>query len=41
MAATCQRCGGRGRIITNPCRGCRGRGTVKKRDRISVHVPPG
>lgn len=37
----CPVCGGRGEIITHPCRNCRGSGMVKSRQRLSIKIPPG
>ena len=37
----CSRCGGRGRIVTNPCPTCRGTGTVHRTRTLQVAVPPG
>jgi molecular chaperone DnaJ len=39
--AVCSQCHGEGRIITDPCRECKGTGTQKHKRRISVSVPPG
>lgn len=39
--ATCGRCQGEGRIVTNPCSECRGAGRVKGTRRIGVKVPAG
>jgi len=41
ISTTCSRCSGTGRIITNPCRECRGRGFVKKTKKLRVKVPSG
>ncbi|MCP5498386.1 MAG: molecular chaperone DnaJ [Leptospiraceae bacterium] len=41
IASTCGRCGGRGSIITNPCRTCSGQGMVEKRKTINIKIPPG
>lgn len=38
---TCSRCGGSGSIINNPCKNCRGTGSVKKPKTISVNIPKG
>jgi molecular chaperone DnaJ len=38
---TCAGCRGTGRIIRNPCRTCKGSGTVQKERTLSVDVPPG
>ncbi len=37
----CDHCGGTGQIIKNPCKDCRGRGTVKARRSIHIKVPAG
>ena len=37
----CPNCGGSGRIITDPCKPCRGDGRVKKERTIRFSVPPG
>ncbi len=39
--STCHRCGGEGRVITNPCSKCHGQGRVKRTRRISVKIPAG
>ncbi len=38
---TCGTCGGEGSAIEKQCRTCYGRGTVKKTEKISVHIPKG
>jgi molecular chaperone DnaJ len=38
---TCVTCGGRGQIIKNPCRICRGAGTVQRERTLSVQIPAG
>jgi molecular chaperone DnaJ len=38
---TCPRCKGAGKIVTDPCKSCRGRGRVDERKRLSVKIPPG
>lgn len=40
-SAPCDRCGGEGVLITDPCPTCRGRGKVGETARIAVTVPPG
>jgi molecular chaperone DnaJ len=40
-ATTCDRCGGEGVTISDPCPTCRGRGRVSKSRKIVVSVPPG
>jgi len=39
--ATCGRCQGEGRVVTNPCAVCRGTGREKSHRKISVRIPPG
>jgi len=39
--AVCSQCHGEGRIITDPCRECKGTGVQRHKRRISVRVPPG
>jgi len=41
ISRTCHRCGGAGRIITDPCGECRGSGFVEKEKSLNVKVPPG
>ena len=38
---TCSRCGGEGKIVSNPCRSCGGTGLVRKRVTIKVNIPAG
>ena len=37
----CQRCKGRGAVVTTPCSSCRGGGLVTKENEIEVTIPPG
>jgi molecular chaperone DnaJ len=39
--ATCDRCGGEGRIVTHPCTTCKGVGRERKQRRIAVRIPGG
>lgn len=41
MSSPCNRCGGRGQVITDPCRTCRGEGVTKEKQRVKVHIPAG
>ncbi len=41
MARPCARCGGSGRIVLNPCKACRGSGSVKTTRKFSVRIPAG
>ena len=40
-SAPCSHCGGKGRIIHQPCHGCHGTGAERKRKTIQVDVPAG
>lgn len=41
VASTCPRCRGEGRIITDPCQSCGGRGLSPRSKRLSVTIPAG
>jgi molecular chaperone DnaJ len=41
VARTCPQCHGVGRIITNPCKTCRGAGRVTRERKITAKIPPG
>ncbi|AJF60402.1 MAG: molecular chaperone DnaJ, molecular chaperone DnaJ [archaeon GW2011_AR10] len=38
---TCNKCGGEGKTIKDPCKSCSGNGTVKKSRKIKVKIPAG
>ena len=38
---TCPQCGGRGTFIKNPCTTCRGKGKVKRTQKIKIKIPAG
>ena len=38
---TCPSCHGRGRIVRNPCKTCRGNAHVQKERTLAVNIPPG
>ncbi len=38
---TCPRCGGSGRMVTDPCTGCHGAGQVRRERTLEVRIPPG
>ena len=38
---TCPQCSGRGRIVKNPCNTCRGKGKVRRTQKVKVNVPAG
>lgn len=37
----CPKCGGTGKIIHQPCRTCKGKGNVRRQQKIEVNVPAG
>ena len=39
--ATCPSCNGRGRMIKNPCNTCKGKGKVRRTNRVKVKIPCG
>ncbi len=41
MSATCATCGGTGQQIMDPCNTCKGRGVVKDKQHVKVHIPAG
>ena len=41
MVSTCPKCNGSGQIITDPCRKCRGKGTIPQKRTLSVKIPAG
>ncbi len=41
LSQPCPRCGGRGRVVTNPCSTCRGSGIERKPRQVKVRIPPG
>jgi molecular chaperone DnaJ len=41
MSSACSQCGGGGRIITAPCTACKGAGRLRKKEQITITVPPG
>ncbi len=41
MATVCPQCEGRGKMITDPCKGCHGAGKVKTKQKIQIKIPPG
>ena len=38
---TCQKCGGTGKTVKNPCPTCRGKGKVRKNKKVTVKIPAG
>ncbi|MEW6235779.1 MAG: molecular chaperone DnaJ [Candidatus Omnitrophota bacterium] len=41
ISRTCNRCGGIGTVITNPCVKCHGTGRVMHRSKVKIKIPPG
>ncbi|NPV57878.1 MAG: molecular chaperone DnaJ [Anaerolineae bacterium] len=41
QVTTCPTCGGKGEVITSPCKTCKGRGLERKTIRKVVPIPPG
>lgn len=41
MSSSCPQCGGEGKMITDPCKSCRGQGRVKEKQHVKVHIPAG
>lgn len=41
MASTCPQCHGGGKTISDPCAECRGAGRVKKKQPLTIKIPPG
>mgnify|MGYP000687011235 CR=1 FL=1 len=41
LERTCPKCQGRGQVIDNPCRQCRGNGVIRKHRTLTVKVPAG
>ena len=39
--AMCDRCRGEGRVVTHPCKNCRGIGREKRKRKLSVKIPAG
>jgi len=38
---TCPDCGGEGKVISNPCRDCKGSGVVKNKKSLTIQIPKG
>lgn len=41
FSAPCTKCGGTGRVITDPCATCNGKGTTRRTRSITVRIPAG
>jgi molecular chaperone DnaJ len=38
---TCPRCGGQGKVVSDPCRACNGHGQVRRERKLQVRIPAG
>ena len=41
VARTCNRCGGQGSVVTDPCTECQGAGAVRKTSNLQIKIPGG
>jgi len=41
IRVTCHACGGAGKFITHPCKGCRGNGVTPEKKEVTINIPPG
>lgn len=41
MSMPCPQCHGEGQVITDPCKSCSGKGVVKEKQHVKVHIPAG
>ena len=41
VARTCPQCNGEGRVVTDPCKSCRGQGMVERERSLKVQIPAG
>ncbi len=41
MTMECPKCHGGGKVITDPCKKCKGQGAVKEKHHVKVHIPAG
>jgi len=41
MTMECSKCHGGGKVITDPCKNCKGQGVVKEKQHVKVHIPAG
>ncbi len=41
MSMTCPKCNGEGKVITNPCKSCKGQGVVREKQHVKVSIPAG
>ena len=41
QVTTCPECGGRGRVIEQPCPACEASGTAVREEKVTIRIPPG
>jgi len=41
MSSPCPQCGGEGKIVTDPCKECKGGGRLREKQHVKVHIPAG
>ncbi|MES2344932.1 MAG: molecular chaperone DnaJ [Chlamydiota bacterium] len=41
MSSVCPQCQGRGKVITEACSDCKGAGRLKKKEQLTIKIPPG
>jgi len=41
MSSPCSTCHGQGKIISDPCKECHGEGRTKKKQNVTIKIPPG
>lgn len=41
MVSSCTQCGGTGKVVTNPCKKCKGSGRVPRKRTVTIKVPAG
>lgn len=41
ISSICPHCSGSGTIITDPCQACQGKGRLRERHKVKVHIPAG
>lgn len=41
VSMTCPQCNGEGQTITDPCKTCSGKGLVKEKQHVKIHIPAG
>jgi len=41
MTMECSKCHGAGKVVTDPCKNCKGQGAVKEKQHVKIHIPAG